>query len=266
MGFRVSPRAEHESLGTANHVFVFEATYCELLGVVRPEVAKASMGGALAAGSGVAGLALRGSADTARADYAERGIGVEDPVEFSRDAHVGGYVGTARFRISRLAEGAVPGFFAFVCEHLTPELVWYPGAALHPNGVTRFAEVLVRADHPAEAARHFERIRAGAVTGAGGSWTANLGSRLTFRTPRELGDLYPGFNVCPSPTSGEPSGVDVPQRATMSGVGVVFSTKSINDAIACLEKGGIPYASTLTGSVYVLPETACGALVEFRPV
>ena len=121
IGFRLSPRAEHASLGTANHIFVFGSTYCELLGVVQPELAAASVGGALAAGSCIAGLALCGSADGAKAEYGGRGIVADDALQFSRDAHVGGSVGTARFRISKLAEGSVHGFFTFVCEHLTPE-------------------------------------------------------------------------------------------------------------------------------------------------
>ncbi len=266
MGFQVSPRAEHDALGTANHVFVFDSTYCELLGVVRPEVAKTSVGGALAAGSGVSGLALRGSADGARADYAEHGIVAGDAIEFSRDARVRDEVRRARFRISRLEENALPGFFTFVCEHLTPDFVWYAGAALHPNGVTRIAEVIVQADDPAGATSHFERIRLGAVSEEGGFWVANLGPRLTFHTPRELGDLYPGLNPGPLPPSAGVRSSGVPTDSVMSGTGVVFSTASIGDAVSCLEEGGLPYGTTERGSVYLLPEAACGTLVEFRQV
>ena len=48
----------------------------------------------------------------------------------------------------------------------------------------------------------------------------------------------------------------------MAGVGVVFSTASLTGVIACLEERGIEYTSTESGSVYVLPEHACGILVE----
>ena len=261
MGFRLSPRAEHDTLGTANHVFVFAGTYCELLGIVRPEQASRSVGGALAAGSGVTGLALCGSADEAKTDYAERGIVAEDAVEFSRAAHVDGEVGTARFRISKLADGTAPGFFSFICEHRTPKLVWHADAVAHPNGVTGIVQVLVRADDPAKAAAPYERIRSGSVLAEGGVYSVDLGPRLRFQTPSALAERYPGLNLA-GPASEEGAGGAGAPATDVDGVGVVFSTVSLPRAVACLAEGGIEYASTRSGSVYIVPEHACGVLVE----
>ena len=278
MGFQLSPRAVHESLGTANHVFVFGSTYCELLGVVDPDLAADSVGGALAAGSGVAGLALRGSADGAFSEYGERGIVAAEALEFSRAAHIAGAKRTARFRISKFADGSVPGFFTFVCEHLTPEFVWYPEVQIHENGVTGIEEVLVRADDPATAAAPFERVRAGSASEDGGTWSVDLGPRLLMRTPGELSDCYPGLSESYPGRIGSHPGLSPAEAgasaeraagaestdAGVAGIGVAFSTSSLAGAIACLEAATVPYAETDTGSIYVLPAEACGVLVEFR--
>lgn len=262
MGFAVSPRAEHEALGTANHVFVFPSSYCELFGVVRPDVARNTVGRALAAGSGVSGLALCGSADTAKADYADRGIAAGEAIEFSRDALVGDEVATARFRISRLEDRAAPGFFAFVCEHLTPELVWHEAAMTHPNGVTGVTKVLIRADAPATAAEGFERLRPGSVAGPESVGEVDLGPRLCFHDPEDLIMRYPGLDFLEA-TGGNREGRAEDSAAEVRGVGVVFSTPSLADTIVCLEKAAVAYKSARSDSVFVLPEQACGILVEF---
>lgn len=262
LGFVLSPRAEHEALGTANHVFVFSDTYCELLGVVRPAVASATVGGALAAVSGISGLALCGSADGARADYGGRGIVAGDAIEFSRDARVGDQVSTARFRISRLEEGAAPGFFAFVCEHLTPELVWHPAAMIHPNGVHGVEQVLLRADQPVSAARRFARLRPGSVTEDGGVGRVDLGPQLCLYRPSDLTARYPGLRLSGTMDGEREGRADAPNVDSES-VGVVFSTTSLNAAITCLEAARIEYRHRGVDSVYVLPQRACGILVEF---
>lgn len=262
MGFAVSPRAEHEALGTANHVFVFPSSYCELLGVVRPDVARTTVGGELAAGSGVSGLALCGSADTAKADYADRGIAAGEAIEFSRDASIGDEVATARFRISRLEDGAAPGFFAFVCEHLTPELVWHEAAMIHANRVTGVAEVVIRADAPGEAAEGFERLGPRSVAGRESASGSGLGPRLCFQDPDALITRYPGLDL-PEAPGGTREGRSADLAADVRGVGVVFSTPSLTDTIACLEKGGVEYTSARSDAVFVLPGQACGLLVEF---
>ncbi len=256
MGFVISPRAEHQALGTANHVFVFENTYCELLGVVRPEVAKKTVGGALAAGSGVSGLALCGVAGLAKSHYSASGISAGEPIDFSRDAEVAGEIKRARFRISRLEEGAPSGFFVFVCEHLTPELVWHPDAMAHPNGVTGIREVLVQAEDPARAAAAFECLCLGSVRTDGRFYEVALGVRLRFFKQNDLEDRYPGLSR-PLRSGGEVGTV------AARGVGVVFSTNSIERSIDHLVDAGIDYVSTGRNSVFVLPEHAGGVLVEF---
>ena len=67
----------------------------------------------------------------------------------------------------------------------------------------------------------------------------------------------------PEAPGGTREGRSADLAADVRGVGVVFSTPSLTDTIACLEKGGVEYTSARSDAVFVLPGQACGLLVEF---
>src|SRR3546814_6879817 len=41
-----------------------------------------------------------------------------------------------RFKLLHMPPEATPGTSAFICQHLTPELVWRPEWCVHPNGAS----------------------------------------------------------------------------------------------------------------------------------
>src|SRR3546814_20776349 len=72
-----------------------------------------------------------------------------------------------RFKLLHMPPEATPGTSAFICQHLTPELVWRPEWCVHPNGASGLiAMTSVVKDPSALAIPYaelfgFDRVRAG---------------------------------------------------------------------------------------------------------
>ena len=111
LGFTLTPRGYH-SIGSQNHCIMFGSTYIELL--VAP-VPHPWLDYYRRFGEGLAAVAL----STSDADAAARELpGAKAPMDLSRPVEGG----VARFRLVQIEN--VPHLF--VCQHLTPELVWRP--------------------------------------------------------------------------------------------------------------------------------------------
>jgi hypothetical protein len=160
-GFRLSPRASH-SLGSRNQVAVFDDNYLELVGVppgqpdIRPEISQGR--------TGVDGIVFR-TQDAAgtRAELAERGWRPTEVAEFSRPVPAGDTSVLAWFRTVRIDPSPFRGERVYFCQHLTPELVWQPGVANHPNGSRRIRTVTVVSANPEGQAALFARLDGGSV-------------------------------------------------------------------------------------------------------
>ena len=110
-GFTLTPRGHH-SIGSQNHCIMFASTYIELLSAPKPHP---WLDYYRSFGEGLAAVAL----STADADAAARELpGAKTPMDLSRPVEGG----VARFRLVQLEN--VP--HVFICQHLTPELVWRP--------------------------------------------------------------------------------------------------------------------------------------------
>lgn len=163
LGFTVTPIAEHSAhLGTANATIVFRdrRTYLELIAVKTPTEHNAPMRRAVAArGSHVFGLALAGDARAAAEDLQARGVGISDPIDFSRKVDHPDGPREAAFTIALLEDGVVPGLYGLICQHHTPDAVWRRDALEHPNGVTRLRAVVGTGDDLDAEARAWGRIK-----------------------------------------------------------------------------------------------------------
>jgi hypothetical protein len=162
MGFAVTPRGFH-SLGSQNHCMMFGDDYVELLAVPTPHPATRHFSEFLAAGDGLAALALK--TDSAKGAYTEllwAGFDPSDPVDFSRPVALSGRAGSepreAKFRIVNLAPDKTPGARVFVCEHFTRDLVWRPAYCEHANGAVGLAAVALVATDVAAAASPYARL------------------------------------------------------------------------------------------------------------
>jgi len=109
LGFTLTPRGHH-SIGSQNHLIMFGSTYIELLWA---PVAHPWLDYYRGFGEGLAAVAL----STDDADAAARALGAKAPMDLSRPVEGG----VARFKLVRLEQP-----YVFVCQHLTPELVWRP--------------------------------------------------------------------------------------------------------------------------------------------
>ncbi|HXM82807.1 MAG TPA: VOC family protein [Burkholderiales bacterium] len=141
LGFTLTPRGYH-SFGSQNHCIMFGSDYIELLAVPKPHPWLEYYREFLARGEGLAALALATpDADAARAELVAAGIAADPPLALSRPVERG----EARFRIVQLKAGGL-----FLCQHLTPELVWRPEWQSHANGASGLAAVALAEPRPFE--------------------------------------------------------------------------------------------------------------------
>jgi hypothetical protein len=145
MGFVVSERGHH-SIGTANHVVVFEDTYLELIGLPAGFEGPAPIW-LVTPPRGLKALALktRDARDLKHA-LALRGVTTLDVLDVRRPLTLPEGEAIARFRVLQLRDQPVPAAAFFWCEHETPEFIWRAAARGHRNGVQKIASITIFAD------------------------------------------------------------------------------------------------------------------------
>lgn len=149
-GFTVSPESSHK--GMRNRRIYFASTYLTLLqkldgAATAPEASR-----------GVIAVAFKGEALERMAQrWQERGMATADVVELSREVVLDGTPQTAKFRTLDFPNHNLGDIHAFLCHHLTPELLWRPEWQAHANGVRDLIGIVVAAADPDAAAREFAR-------------------------------------------------------------------------------------------------------------
>ena len=155
LGFHLTPRGHH-TLGSMNHLMMFQADYLELLGfgetgASRPELAPFPVG--------LNGLVFKtDNADAVHAHAASVGLPILPVQSFSRPLELDGERRDARFRTTRLDPGKIAMGRVYFCEHLTPELVWRPEWQRHANGAQSIARVVVATGEPRRTASLFSTL------------------------------------------------------------------------------------------------------------
>jgi hypothetical protein len=151
LGFVVSERGHH-SIGTANHVVVFENTYLELIGLP-PGFEGAAPTWLVSPPRGLKALSLKTrDAGELQQALARLGIATLDILDLRRPVPSPQGEAIARFRVLQLREQPVPAAAFFWCEHKTPELIWHASARRHPNGVQEIASITIFTHHSAASA------------------------------------------------------------------------------------------------------------------
>lgn len=158
-GFTLTERGHH-SLGSINHLMMFDTDYLELIGLphgaarIRREVADSPLG--------LNGLVFAThDADALHQKLVAQGVAVESPVAFHRPVTIDGVVHRASFRTVRFAPGYVLGGRVYFCEHRTPHLVWRPEWQRHRNGVHGLAAFTIVLAEPAREAEVYARMVGG---------------------------------------------------------------------------------------------------------
>jgi hypothetical protein len=141
LGFTVTPRGYH-SLGSINHLMVFEGGYLELVGlplgtdVLRRDVLESPLG--------LNGLVFQAKeVDAIIGPLRDSGLAMLEPQDFSRPAIIDGVEQLVRFRTTRTAPELFAAGRVYYCQHYTPELVWRREWTTHANGCSGLRELVV---------------------------------------------------------------------------------------------------------------------------
>jgi catechol 2,3-dioxygenase-like lactoylglutathione lyase family enzyme len=248
LGFTVTPRGSHIGWGTANYCIMFERDYVELLGIADASQFTNNLDKFLATREGLMGTAFATSdAARAAAELSAHGIAAEGPTALERRLELAEGTVLPRFELVRFPEATAPGLAAFVCHHLTPELVRRPAWLAHANGAARIVSLTVVVERPAALTETYERLFGqGSVTPTDRLITLRVGRHaILFLDPDELTVLHPRARPL--------EGAAPPYLAAMT-----LGVASLERAAALLAERGVPFEREVDGAVVIAPETACG--------
>ena len=257
LGFTATPRGRHTTRDTANYGLMLERGYIELIG---PAGAGPSgyhpLDGFLARREGLLGIAFASDdADAAHAALAAAGLDPSPPEDLARNLELAGGTVQPRFRLVRLPAAATPALAAFICCHLTPELVRQPDWLAHANGARALAGVTtVVDDPPALAAAYATLLGAGAVTRTDDLLTVRAGAMsLVFATPGDFARLYPDCDL-----GADPGDSALPLIAAMT-----VTVDDIGQAAEALAANGVAHSRDGDRALVVPADAARGAMLEF---
>jgi hypothetical protein len=191
LGFTLTPRGFH-SLGSINHLMVFESHYLELIGL--PSGTDVLRRDVLESPRGLNGLVFQArDIDTCRSALQDSGLTMLEPQSFSRPVTIDGIEQLARFRTVRTAPELFEAGRVYYCQHYTPELVWHRPWMSHANGCTGLSElVVVSAVIETDVPRYAKAARARAENQSDDVWTIKAagGFRITLMSPARYRERY----------------------------------------------------------------------------
>ena len=251
LGFQVQPRGFHRKLGTANHLMIFDADYFEILGIVEDTEFNAERREWLKNGGGLANVALAtDGADISFEAFRKAGLNPDAPLFFDRAVEVAGKTEHAQFRTVRIPKTNMPVVGFFVCEHITPQFVYRPEWARHPNGARGIAGVTVIAEQPAKWIPELEKyFGAGSARRDGNGVVVDTGTQpIRYLTRQDYAARYPG--IVPVRPGDHPA---------LLGVRVA----SLPACEALLKKNGVKIMKPDAGRLLVPPSEAAHLTLEF---
>ncbi len=245
---RLTPDGPIEPWGSGNHCAMFRGGYLEILGVTDPVRHHAHVTARLARYHGLQLVALGcQDADRLQRDLSAREPSVHPVSELGRDVPHGEGTQPGLFRIVHLDDEAFPEAELFFIEHATPDVLWQPALLDHPNGVTGLADITICSADPEETGARLTRFTGVAAT-ARDEWTTIRLARgsLSVGSPDAVASRFPAISLPAVPCV----------AAVTCTVGDPGRTR------ACLDERGIGFETTDAG-LWVGPEWACGAILEF---
>ena len=251
LGFQVQPRGFHKKLGTANHLMIFDNDYFEILGIVEDTEFNAERREWLKAGGGLANVALAtDGADLAFEAFKAAGLNPDEPLAFDRAVEIDGKAELAKFRTVRVPKTNMPVVGFFVCDHLTPQFVYRPEWARHPNGARGILGVTVIAEQPAKWAPELEKyFGKDSTKRQGEGLVANTGTQpIHYLSRKDYLARYPG--ITPVRPGDHPALLSI----------------RVEDLAACealLQKNGVEFLKPDSGRLIVPPSEAAHLTLEF---
>jgi hypothetical protein len=190
LGFTLTPRGYH-SLGSINHLMMFEHDYLELIGlptgtdVLRKDV--------LESPRGIDGLVFKSDdIDATERTLRESGLLMLEPRSFSRPVTIDGVEQHARFRTVRTAPELFEAGRIYYCQHFTPEFGWHRPWMSHSNGVAALRELVIVAANPQAEAEGYAKAAQGSPAKHGDDLVIDLacGFRLSLMSPAHYRERY----------------------------------------------------------------------------
>ncbi len=251
LGFQVQPRGFHRKLGTANHLMIFDKDYFEILGIVEDTEFNAERREWLKDGGGLANVALAtDGADLAFDAFKQAGLQPDAPLFFDRAVEIAGKTEHAKFRTVRIPKTHMPVVGFFVCEHQTPEFVYRPEWAKHPNGARGILGVSVIAEQPAKWIPDLEKyFGPGSCRREGEMVVADTGTQpIRYLTRQAYAARYPGVT---------------PVRAGDHPALLTVRVDSLAACEALLARNGVRIVKPDGGRLVVPPSEAAHLTLEF---
>ncbi len=249
LGFTVSPRGRHIGWGTANYCIMLEAGYIELLGIVDPAQFTNNLDKVLESREGMFALAFASDdADALAAGLAAIGLHPDGPKALKRLLELPTGDVLPEFKLVHLPAAETPEVRAFICQHLTPELIRRPEWLSHANGARQLESVTIVCDHPADAGFGYVPLfgEGSLKAGDGEVDVATPMGTLRFATPRWLGRHYGG--------AGEIPAVERPWPAAMT-----IAVDDLDRAAGMLARRGVTFHDGEAN--LVLPASATGGTI-----
>jgi hypothetical protein len=255
LGFTLTARGRHLQRGTANYCVMFDEDYLELVGVVDRAQDMGGLDVFLAGGDGIRSLAFASRAgDHGASALAAQGLHPGAARDLARQVELADETIVPRFRLISLPPEETPGLDAFICEHLTPELLRRPAWLHHANGAVavRSVAIVVEATAPLRAA--YEKLfGAAAITATDDVLTVHAGAhRLVFATPDDFSALYPEV-------------ADVGKRAPPAIMVLTLASRDLDATADHLTQWQVAYEELAEGAVLVPADEADGASLIFTP-
>jgi hypothetical protein len=200
------------------------------------------------------GLAFASDDAAALAERLRRdGIAAEGPKDLARLIELPEGTKKPAFRLVYLPSEATAGLSAFICHHLTRELVWQAPWLRHANGAKAIREMTVVVGDPGEVGEPYgallgdEQVRGG----DGQVSVACGGCTLLFVTPEvaaaRFGVLAEGIGSAAAPYL----------------AALAIAVEDLEAAAACLTEREVALTRAADGRLRVAPGEANGVLVEF---
>jgi Glyoxalase-like domain len=190
LGFTLTPRGYH-SLGSINHLMMFEHDYLELVGL--PSGTDVLRKDVLESPRGLNGLVFQASdIDACQRTLRDNGLAMLEPQSFSRPVTIDGVEHLARFRTVRTAPELFEAGRVYYCQHYTPELVWHRPWMSHPNGCYGLSELVIVTSNPETDVPRYATAAQAPSERQSDDWTIVLphGFRLTLMSPARYRERY----------------------------------------------------------------------------
>lgn len=251
LGFTVSPRGRHIGWGTANYCIMLEEGYVELLGIVDPSQFTNNLDKVLESREGMFALAFASDdADRLAQELAAAGLHPDGPKDLKRYLELPDGDVLPAFKLLHLPPQETPELRAFICQHLTPDLIRRPEWLSHANGARRLVAVTICSDRPADAGFGYLPLfgEESLMAGDGEVDVATPSGTLRFMSPQWLKRRYGG--------AGEIPAVPNPWPAAMT-----IAVDDLDRAAGVLARRGVAFHSG--ESNLVIPAAAAtGTILE----